>query len=390
MSKNDQDEAQIIDTILRSTDGRRKLTDSEAAMIVRRHRNLVDTYNAPTLDAANDPVTRALSQLGAPADREALSQLVRLRRLRRPEPTGPTTFLNAALPTSLTVPVPGSIIVDTPPYLTGGPLVEQTGADAIDVQDGIAPADAPPVSSAGPRGKTFSALALPATGDLSLGVGLGTIRTIPTIRSVYPPSEEFRGAVAALQFLGERTMATGTLVNLTIPVPRAPLLSQTDLSVSVAVTIGNSQPFYLVDFPPPEALPLIRMQAFGSAHLVLTSSSGRVAQTTFQFLNHDQTEAQPGTPTIVRQFRLGQTMTLAVGTVWVSAAVEVRLTLHRIFTTNFGTPSLNDRAGFAIIDLRSPVVPTHHIHSILDPGGPIHVSQIALTFGAGEVVAQSA
>lgn len=63
MSKDDQDEAQIVNTILGSQGGRRQLTDSEAAIIVRRHRNVVDTHNAVTPDAANDPLARALSPL---------------------------------------------------------------------------------------------------------------------------------------------------------------------------------------------------------------------------------------------------------------------------------------------------------------------------------------
>ena len=373
-----------IDEILKSREGWRGFTREEAARLVEWHRSAMEP--SPIVDLANDPLVSELSVLGVGADTAALEHVARLRQLRRPqaEAVARPRRSKRGLHTIVEIPFPGcSLVVAPPPYSTGGPLDEQFGADSVVISDDIELGPTSSASSVASTGKTFSALALPEVGELSLGVGLGTIRTSPAFRSVYPPQEEHDSVVGA-PYLLDVSSATANLLHFANPIPGAPLVIKSSVKVTVDVTVGNVESFYLVDVS--GSNPPIYVQAFGSARLVVTSSTGRVNEASIPFLDHKETPQSAYEVNVLREFSVSQDLKLDVGTKWISAFVAVRLAVQRLFLGGILKPPVNDRGGFVIIDLRSPAVPTQQIHPILKPGGPIRVSRLAMTFCPEEIV----
>jgi hypothetical protein len=197
-------------------------------------------------------------------------------------------------------------------------------------------------------GKTFSRLALPAEGALSLGVGLGKLRSNPTSHTIHPPSEEIPGAVVGVPTFLDRNRAEAILFNYLDPIPRAPLDDGEVVHVRVDVSVGDSsRPCYLVSKP--QAPPAL-VQAFGSAHLIVYSSTTDVARAHVQFLEHNEGPSGPFEVTMMRNFSISRQLALAPGTRWVYVGLEIRMSVQRLFIPT--APPLTERAGFAMIDLR--------------------------------------
>jgi hypothetical protein len=190
--------------------------------------------------------------------------------------------------------------------------------------------------------------------------------------------------VGGVPYLLDVSSATANLLHFANPIPGAPLVIKSSVKVTVDVTVGNVESFYLVDVSGPN--PPMYVQAFGSARLLVTSSTGRVSEASLPFLDHKETPQSAYEVNVLREFSVSQDLKLDVGTKWISAFVAVRLVVQRLFLGGILKPPLNDRGGFVMIDLRSPAVPTQLIHPILKPGGPIRVSRLAMTFCPEEII----
>ena len=158
----------------------------------------------------------------------------------------------ARLPRDELTPLGCSSVVTTPPFPIGFPRTEESGPAATIVETGAAPNAlfSLPGASAMP---TFTQLADPDEGALSLGVALGKLRLSGTAYSMHPASVEGPGALA----YGEMTFARGGLGYVAVP-SGAPLVHGNRMNVLADLTIGSGpKPYYLlvppVLGPPSEA-----------------------------------------------------------------------------------------------------------------------------------------
>lgn len=253
--------------------------------------------------------------------------------------------------------------------------MEQVGSDAIFVPNQFTATALPSgLLPAAEELKTFSRLAIPSEGELSLGVGLGSFETI-TGRVVHLPSESHPQSFPIMGGLLEVTRAQASL-GYHFAVPGAPLRRQTDIEVTVDFAVGNpARPFYVV-IPPRLGPPIV--QAFGVANVTLLSSSGGEAAARTRFLEHREgASGIVGTPVQLREFNISQKLALEAETNWMYIGIEVLLEVQRWFI--LPPPPAEERPGLAVIDLRSPAHDTHDIHFVLGASGPVRVLRIGTT-----------
>ncbi len=275
--------------------------------------------------------------------------------------------------------------VISPPYTFGHPLVEEAGNDAKIFPPESKEGDGPSSKTQRfvPVGlKTYAQLAVPNEGILSLGVGLGKARA-GSWRTVHPPSKEIPQSFPVPGGVLEVTQARASLGYLATDIPPPPIQGNIALNVTVHVTVGDPpRPFYL--FIPPvrgadqTPFPFL-LQAFGSASLVVLTSGQAAHGEPTLFLERQETITGPiGSQLELRDLSLSQSLLLERNTRWVFVAVEVRLAVQRWFV--LPPPPLSERAGFVMIDLRSPEHSRQVIHSVLGAGGPVRIPQISMTF----------
>ncbi|MGH2534208.1 MAG: hypothetical protein ACRDJW_18220 [Thermomicrobiales bacterium] len=355
-----------------------RFSDSERGAIAAHHRALADRRWTESLHARSEALHHH-ALLHAVQDQEVGS-------LRNAVTWGPVSsqIVEQARPRNARTsgigqsPIGCDAHRTSPPYALGDPLQEDVGVGATVLvsDDPVAPVFAGVVPDLNNL-KTFSQLALPNDGKLSLGVGLGKVRVGANVYTLHPPAMEFPQTFPIRGGLLEVTNAKASLGYHLAVLPGAPLQVEKLLKVAVDIIVGEqSRPFYLVN-PPAMGPPIL--QAFGVAHLVVSSSDGGVAEDDVVFLEHREGAFQIfGTPTVMREFSIAQTLTLLPGTRWVYVGIEVRLEVHRWFILP-PPPDVEDREGFVMIDLRSPAHNTQPIHHLLAPGGSVNVPHIGMT-----------
>jgi len=361
-----------------------RFDESEAAAIAEYQRALTERQWAESIRTLNDDLKHELQLLLAAQDDESLRRTLDLRRPVPPQIVEQSKPQKAHLGALEGLPLPGcGAHLTSPPYTTGDPLVEEVGSNATVNDSGLSLAPGFNVL------KTFSQLALPEEGALSLGVGLGKFRIANTVlHTVHPASIEIPFPIGTQPGLLEANRASASIGYFLASIPGTPIGKNTEMNLTVDVTLGDPlKPFYLVIAP----VPFLWVQAFGVAHLIVISShvggSGVTATASqVRFLEHREAAGGPIFPPIVsREFSMSQKLTLKPGAGWVYVGIEIRLEVQRWFIVTI--PPTEDRQGFAIIDLRSSEHNTQNIHYILGPRGPVRVPQISMTFCREQVFA---
>jgi hypothetical protein len=243
--------------------------------------------------------------------------------------------------------------------------------------------------------KTFSQLALPTEGAVSIAVCLGKLEAGPLGTTIHPPSFEYPPTWPLFGPM-EATYARASLGYYLASLPGGPLTTATTMTVAIDVVVAGTQsPFYVVVPPRQPGGPIVT--AFGVAHLSVVSSSGDLNRCEYEsakevgecevlFLEHREGyNGLFGAPIAMRQFTISQQLTLSPGTSWVFVGVELRLEVDRLFRLE-ATPPPAERDGFACIDLRSPKNNGPHIHYLLEPHGPVRVPSIKMRWCPADVL----
>lgn len=352
-----------------------RFTEAEGAAIAKYQRARADRELDEEIRTFSDDLKRELALARAAQEDELLRRALTLRSPVTPQGAGHVQARPALHGLGDRLRAGCNAHVASPPYSTGDPLMEQVGSDAIFVPNQFTATALPSgLLPAAEALKTFSQLAIPGEGELSLGVGLGSFETI-TGRVVHLPSESHPQSFPVMGGLLEVTRAQASL-GYHFAVPGAPLRRQTDIEVTVDFAVGDpARPFYVV-IPPRLGPPIV--QAFGVANVTLLSSSGGEAAARTRFLEHREGASGIfGTPVQLREFSISQKLALETETSWMYIGIEVLLEVQRWFIPP--PPPAEERPGLAVIDLRSPAHDTHDIHFVLGAGGPVRVLRIETT-----------
>jgi hypothetical protein len=375
-------DARVAKQILASKMASRpEFDDSERVALGRFHRALADRQWSQTLRARNEELGHDMLLQLSGDDDEVLRRDVNLRR-------PPPRAVEEALPGTAHDATIGRLAagcfghVTPPPYTTGDPLVEEVGPNASVVPGQTKPA-APAGGLAANGVATFSQLALPTEGALSLGVALGKAPFLAGF-TLYPPAHEYPQTFPVPGGLLEVTSARGNLGHYFACLPGAPLNAAMVADVTVDVTVGvEPRPFYLVRAPA-SGPPIL--QAFGVINVVVSGSGGETAQHEALFLEHREGASGPlGTPVVSRELAVSRRLNLRRGTTWVYVGVEARVEVQRFFI--LPPPPAGKREGFVSIDLRSRAPATNPVDHLLDRGGPLKVPRIAITLCPQQVFA---
>jgi len=271
--------------------------------------------------------------------------------------------------------------ITSPAYSFGYPLAEEVGSSVTFLRH---PVEAAPsvlaISGLLPSVqdlRTYSQLALPNEGELSLGLGLGKSPAIGGTL-IHPASWEATGHPLSPTGFAEVTQARASIGHFFACIPGAPLKQSTEMQVSVDVTVGQVWRPFLLTIPltiPGSGI----LYASGTANLVLLDSTGQEAQQRLKFLEYAWFDGGVASPARgLREFSITRGLTLRPGTVWVYIGIEIFLEVSRLFFPP--PPPANERTGFVMIDLRSPNHATKAIHPVFGAGGPVRVPRIRLIF----------
>jgi hypothetical protein len=346
--------------------------DAAVEVLLRHHRDRAARDRAEKLTSIQDELARAAT-VGLAAKDDVLRNALAYTQGASKQ-TAHVAELNLMLRSC-------NSLVAAPPYSIGGPLQEEFGIEATTV---IEDPEAQPVSGSsalppdalvGPM-RTFSQLAIPGEGAVSVAAALGKVRVNPFALSVHTPTIEypwvFHSVVAETEALGNLGYAVPV-----VPMPNAPFSHRTRIDVDVDLTIGTEQqPFHLI-------VPHSTLQrAFGFVHVNVMLSGGESGTAAGVFLEHFTSGKETfGTPTVRWQLRPRASLVLPPGTGSQSmyVGVEAAVVCQQFF---FGSapPPAEDRQGFVGIDLRAPQHGTHAVHTLLGAGGPITVRRIAMRF----------
>lgn len=336
-------------------------TDEEKKTIAGEHGRLVDDLWKQDIDALARELKPQLDLLQAAVSDKSLIRAIEARGLGTNLGVGGQTIaLEAHMAHSSALSLCDGHLT-SPPYTSGDPMTEEFGADVI------------PLSGPGDL-KTFSELALPAEGALSVGVSNGNFFE----STIHPSAEDF--------VLGDANSARASIGYYLACVPGAPLQRATRMNVTIDVAVGEpSRSFFLLMVGDPLSPGMGIVGVRGVIYLTLSGSESSGPQThTRRFLNSAQNFVGPidGSMEPLRNFTVSESLHLGPGATWIYVNVEVRL---RAFRFVFGP--VEERKGFSMIDLRSPDHDTHRVNFILEPGGPVRIPKISMTFCPVEVLA---
>jgi hypothetical protein len=260
----------------------------------------------------------------------------------------------------------------------GSPEKEQTGADAVVIDTGLAPAAFFGVPGARLM-KTFTRQALPRDGQLSLSVALGKLPLSATAQTVHPPQDE--GPIGGfLQGLAQRTQ-TQAGFGFAAAVPGAPTTDELETTATVDIAIGHGpQPWYLMY---PGGAPGLGLSANASIHVFLWGSEGDFTHLRQKILEHHVLGSFDGllVPP-ARRVSLTLRLSLRPGTRWIKFGMQAIVGATRYWLTPLVSipDDNNDRVGFVGIDLRSPDASTSPAHALLDATGPIALRDLRTRF----------
>jgi hypothetical protein len=302
---------------------------------------------------------------------EALLASLAARRFAERSATVPSTFEDATN-------VNCSSIVASPPFPIGWPRTQETGVAPIIVETGASPNLAFLALPGATIMKTFTQLAVPDTGRISLGVALGKLQLSATTQTVHPATEVGPGPLAQVV---EMTNARAGIGYVTAA-PGAPLPVHTPLRVTAELTIGSGpRPFHLLVRPDPEPPRAGGVTANGVVHVVVEGSEGDTSDTAGKFLEHHMLGtvdwlAVPPT----RNLSVAGNLLLRPGTRWVYIGIEVLVEVQRYWLFQEPEERLEDRTGFAGIDLRTPALGLPPVHALLQASGPVTLRRLRLSF----------
>jgi hypothetical protein len=336
------------------------LTEAEIRYIGEQLEKRNDDLHRREMEELTRELKPHLELLGATRDDEHLHRAIRARgpSLSLLDP-GQTDIPKAQLAHRNELLSPGcNGYLTSPPYSIGSPLIEKVGEPAIPIGE--------PVNF-----HTGSSLALWEEGLCEVGVAFGK----------YPGSAIFPEREFGID---EANHAGASLYEYSFISLGEAFDRGATVKVTVDVEIGDPSKsfFFLI----PAQGPLVGV--LGEVTLFLVG----------QFLNGDnvsprvrkvflfRVEDSQGPITSVeplRNFTISTTMPLKPDADKVLACVGVSLNAFRLF----GVGPVEEREGFAMIDLRSPdrvnsaIQPSApEIHSILEPAGPVKIPKISFTY----------
>jgi len=281
-----------------------------------------------------------------------------MEALARGSPILPVQPSDPAAPcrTSLQMHVlPGGLcrppVVEGPPYTIGGPIPEQVG---------------PPATGPSSVFRTFSSLAVPAVGKLSVGVANGNLGALGT----YPSSDGW--------LFGEANIAGANILHVA-SVSGGPYTVPACVHVSVNVQAGHPTmpfPYALIEGGSGSTGNGL-VGIFGKMYLELYGANpiGEVPRRTSHVfvLAWKSRSGIPVSTVFPLNFSMSETLGLRPGSNWVAANIAVRLMAFRA--------GVDDPAGgFSGIDLRAPDEITHGLWFLQPAGGPIQISNLTMTF----------
>lgn len=242
-------------------------------------------------------------------------------------------------------------VVYYPPYTAGNPNPEDAG---------------PPATGPSSVFRTSSNLAVAETGILSVGAANGNLGGLGT----YPSSADW--------LFGDANLAGASVLHI-VPVFGGPYTVPVFVHLSVDVQAGQATqpfPYALIPGGPGSTgnglvglLGTMYLELYGANPLTeVPSRASRVFLRAWR--------SRSGTPeatTFPLSFPMSEYLALGPGAGWVAANIAVRV---MAFRAGVGDPA----GGFSGIDLRAPGEITHGLWFLQPAGGPIHISNLSITF----------